>query len=124
MRLSRLKMTELGISTGRDPIAVEGVQRAMLGPMFAGKPIIFDWDEEDLRFRSGAGGRLVRVLLADGNELMVSTMEGAVFVYDIAAVDAELATSGEEISRRISQATGLFADESGIAPLRRLRLVP
>lgn len=93
MRLSRLKMTELGVSTGRDPIAVEGVQRAMLGPMFAGKPILFDWDEEDLRFRSGAGGRLVRVLLADGNEPL--RLLGPESIIEIPLVYSHLSTGFE-----------------------------
>lgn len=68
MSKSRLKMSELGRATGRFGGAVEGVQRELLRSMFGGGAHVFHWEEDDLRFRSGAQGRLVRVFLADGSE--------------------------------------------------------
>jgi len=60
---------------------------------------------------------------ADGDELIAGTLQGSVYVYDVATIEAEMAKSGEEIARRIVGTTGLSADESGIAPIVRLRLV-
>lgn len=68
MSRSRLKMAEMGRATGRHGGAVEGVQREMLRTMFDGGAHVFPWNEDDLRFRSGAQGRLVRVFLEDGSE--------------------------------------------------------